>query len=219
MTDPRLPDTLRAEVARSLRPVRPLGSPWRRGALPALVGLSLFVVVLGAFGLRHDARVVGVLRLFGGSAAQVGVGLLLLVAALAESIPGRRAARSRLAVLAALALSLMGALTAATFAASPTRVPASGAHYFEVCLSRSFLLGLAPLAAALVLLLRGLLSRPLAVGALAGLGAGLFADASWRLYCEVSDPAHVLSAHLGAVLSDAALGAGVVWLHARLSRR
>jgi hypothetical protein len=41
--------------------------------------------------------------------------------------------------------------------------------------------------------------RPAITGALAGLGAGLFADSSWRLYCEVSDPAHVLTAHLGAV--------------------
>jgi hypothetical protein len=77
------------------------------------------------------------------------------------------------------------------------------------------LLGLLPLAVSAVLLARGVLMRPLMTGALAGLGAGLFADSSWRLYCEVSDPAHVLTAHLGAVGLVTLAGVGVVSLVGR----
>jgi hypothetical protein len=102
----------------------------------------------------------------------------------------------------------MLALTAVTFAASPTHVPAlREIAYGRVCLTRSFALGLVPLTAACLLLYRGLPARPVAAGALAGLAAGLLADASWRLFCEVSDPTHVLTAHAGAVASVALAGA------------
>jgi hypothetical protein len=49
--------------------------------------------------------------------------------------------------------------------------------------------------------------RPAVAGALLGLGAGLMADAGWRLFCHFSEPAHVLSAHLGGVLLSMCLGA------------
>jgi hypothetical protein len=45
------------------------------------------------------------------------------------------------------------------------------------------------------------------VGALVGLGAGLVTDAGWRTFCHVSDPWHVLSAHLAAVLALCGTGA------------
>lgn len=37
-------------------------------------------------------------------------------------------------------------------------------------------------------------------GAVLGLGAGLMADAGWRLFCHFSEPGHVLPAHLGGVV-------------------
>ena len=37
--------------------------------------------------------------------------------------------------------------------------------------------------------------RPRIAGALYGLGAGLMADAGWRLFCHFSNPAHVFGAH------------------------
>ena len=51
------------------------------------------------------------------------------------------------------------------------------------------------------------LQRPLIMGVLFGLGAGLMADAGWRIFCHFSEPAHVLSAHLGGVLVSAMAGA------------
>jgi len=216
MSEPVLPGGLREEVVRTLRPVRPLAPPWRRALVPGLVGLALLAAVPFIYQLRVDRAAVGGLLLWGGSVLQVGVGLLLVSRALAESIPGRLSSASRLVRHAGLAVAMLISLTLLTNAASPTLVPPSGARYFEVCLSRSFALGLLPLAAVLGLLLAGLVLRPLATGALAGLGAGLFADSSWRLYCEVSYPAHVLTAHLGAVVGVAVAGALGVFLIARL---
>jgi hypothetical protein len=69
------------------------------------------------------------------------------------------------------------------------------------------LLGLPALALAGWLIRRGLTCRPVVAGAFAGLGAGLLADASWRLYCEVSDPQHVLTAHAAGIIVLASLGA------------
>jgi hypothetical protein len=62
-------------------------------------------------------------------------------------------------------------------------------------------------AVAAVLAARAYPTRPAFTGALLGLGAGLMADAGWRLFCHFSEPAHVLAAHLAAVLASAAAGA------------
>jgi hypothetical protein len=201
-----LPPRVREEVARTLTPVRPLAPPGRR----AFVFVPLAASILGAvplvWGVREDAAVVGTLPLWAGSGLQVTLALALLATALAESVPGRLRPAWRLVALAATGVGFMVALTGATFLLSPTRVPGSlEAGYFRICLSRSLGLGVAPLGLAVLLLRRGLAARPVVAGVLAGLGAGLLADAGWRLFCEVSDPAHVLTAHAGAV---ALLGAG-----------
>jgi hypothetical protein len=209
-----LPPTLRDEVARTLRPVKPLASPRRRTAVfVPLAGLLLAAVPL-LWGLREDAAVVGALPLWAGSALQAVLALGLLATALAECVPGRLHAPSTLVARAALAVGFMIALTGATFLVSPNFVPGlHDAGYFRICLTRSFGLGLAPLAMAGLLLRRGLATRPVVAGALAGLGAGLLADAGWRLFCEVSDPAHVLTAHAGAIalLGIAGAFAGVAF--------
>jgi len=217
VAEPGLPAGLRAEMEGSLGPVRPLASPWRRVLLPGIAGLLLLAAVPVVYGVRFDASEVGPLRLWGGSLVQIAVGLVLVARALAESIPGRLVGARRLVGTGGLGLAVMVALTGLTFLASPTHVPPPpyGARYFQVCATRSLLLGLVPLLLGLLLLARGLLLRPVAVGALLGLGAGLLADASWRLYCEVSDPAHVLTAHLLAVAGNAAAGALAAWLVSR----
>jgi hypothetical protein len=67
----------------------------------------------------------------------------------------------------------------------------------------------------MLLIARGLAARPIVAGALSGLAAGLMADSGWRLFCEVSDPSHVLTAHAGAIaavtLAGAAAGAVLQW--------
>jgi len=203
-----LPPRLREEVARTLRPVRPLVSPLRRAAALAPVAGLLLVCVPLLWQLREDAAALGPVRLWGGSLLQDAVAVLLLAAAFAESIPGRLSAPRSLLLRAFAGVAFMVALTLTTFAASPTHVPLQQeTHYTHVCLTRSFALGLVPLGVTALLLCRGLLARPITAGALAGLGAGLLADSSWRLFCEVSDPAHVLTVHAGAVAGVAVVGA------------
>jgi hypothetical protein len=205
-----LPPGLREEVARTLKPVQPLASPGRRAALLLPVAGSLLVFVPLAWSLRDDAAAVGLVQLWGGSLLQVLVGLVVLAAALGESVPGRLSAPRRLFGAALLGLGFMGALAAATFLTSPTHVPPQLARsYAHICFTRPFVVGLLPLAIALLLIARGLVTRPLVAGALAGLGAGLLTDASWRLFCEVSDPAHVLTAHAAAVGALVLVGAAI----------
>ena len=52
-------------------------------------------------------------------------------------------------------------------------------------------------------------------GALAGLGAGLLSDGSWRTYCEVSDPVHVLTSHSASVVLLTLGGILLAWAAAR----
>ncbi len=205
-----LPPALRDEVRRTLTPIRPLARPWRRAALLLPVALAVLVAVPLVWRLREDAAAVGTLRLWGGSLLQVIVALALIGAAFAESTPGRLAAPTRLFARAALGVAFMVALTFVTFAASPTTVSARlRAFYLPICMTRAFALGLPPLAAALLLMARGLAARPIVAGALAGLGAGLVADSGWRLFCEVADPVHVLTAHAGAIVALSAAGAAI----------
>jgi hypothetical protein len=62
---------------------------------------------------------------------------------------------------------------------------------------------------------RSLPGQPWLAGALFGAGAGLTADAGWRLVCPVSDPWHVLVSHTGAVVVLATIGAVGAYLVAR----
>lgn len=208
------PPPLREQVRRTLAPVRPLPSPRRRALWLLPVAALVLGAVLVRWGLRGDAHAVGPLWLWAGSAFQLAVAFALLAAALAESIPGRLGGRSSLAIRAAGGLGCVAALTLATFLASPTHAPAlAEARYLRICFTHSLELGLLPLAGMGLLMRRGLVARPVLAGTMAGLGAGLVADGGWRLFCEVSDPAHVFAAHLGAVAALALLGglAGWAW--------
>ena len=208
MAEPLLNARLHDEIARTLKPVRPLASPGRRVAVLLPLAGALLIGVPLVFGVRRDAATVGTLRLWMGSGMEVGVALILLASALAESIPGRLPAPRRVVVRVALGLTFMVLLAFVTFLASPTRVPLSHeAGYLRTCLKWPFALGLLPLGVAGLLLRRGVTVRPALAGLVAGLGAGLLVDSSWRLYCEVSDPVHVLPTHGGAIVALALIGA------------
>lgn len=208
MTEARLPIDVRAEIARTLRPVSPLASPGRRALVFLALGLLWLVVVPLAYGVRDDAPVLGVSRLWLLSILQLGAAGLLFRHALAEAIPGRLSDPRGVALWAGLGAALMLAITALTFLTSPTHVPhLREARYLYTCSTRTFALGLPALLVAGWLLRRGLTTRPVIAGALAGLGSGLLADSSWRIYCEVSDPHHVLTAHAAGIVALCAAGA------------
>ena len=208
MSGEELPESLRTEIQGTLVPVRALGPPSRRVLALLPLGVLIAVGVPLVWGLRLDAPVLGLGRLFGGSALEIAVALFVLAAALSEAVPARRKTPLALVLPVGLGLGLVVALTLLTFKVSATVAPPKlrGA-FLRICFSRSFGIGVIPLAAGWFLLRRGLVTRPVLAGALAGIGAGLLADSGWRLFCDVSDPIHVLTAHGGAILALGALSA------------
>ena len=71
---------------------------------------------------------------------------------------------------------------------------------FWGCFRYELLLGVPFLAVVTYLAAKALPARPQVIGALAGVGAGVISDASWRMVCPVSVPMHFLTAHLGGIV-------------------
>jgi len=210
-SDHAIPDALKARVLADLRPVRPLASPWKRALLLLPIGLALLALVPWRYGLRHD---VGAGYVWGLSLLQLAVGFMVVVAALREVVPDRTLSRPAQAVLVAGSLALAIGVTYLTWNASGTLAPPEMRYpYWKGCLRHTVLNGLPALLVILLLAARGLMWRPALVGGLAGLAAGLFGDAGWRTFCNVSEPAHVLSAHVGGIVVLAVFGAlvGRLW--------
>jgi hypothetical protein len=209
--------TARGAILADLSPVRPLPAPLRRALVLLPAGILLLALQPLIYGLRNDAAVLGLFRLWGLSAAQSLFGLLFIAAALREAVPGRTLPRARLLFVLGALVSV--AVTFLTWESSATVVPPGRvALYWTVCFTRPVLIGLPVMAIALALAWRAYPLRAALVGAFAGLGAGLMTDAGWRIFCHVSDPVHVLSAHLAAVLALSAAGAAVAALLDRLRR-
>lgn len=220
MTSPkerRAPDMLVARISTDLRPVRPLGSPVRRLFYWGPIGLALFLGVPTVFGPRADASVLGPWLTWGASTAQFGLGLFLVWVGGRESTPGRRQPMPLKAVALATAGSVILALTTLTFSISPTGLPASVRPWNSeaFCFRGSLAVGSPLLFLAGWWLRRLLPAQPWLAGALLGAGAGLTADAGWRLVCPVSNPWHVLVGHGGAVIVLTVLGAATASLMAR----
>jgi hypothetical protein len=209
---------LRAEVERSLAPVRPLRPPWRRTLVLVPVALLLLGGIPRLFGWRHDAASLGLWLAWGASAAQALAGLVLLAAALTEAVPARQIPRRALGALLAGSLLVFLAVTLATWLASGSHVPLGReAVYWRVCFGTPVALGVPALMIAAWLVARAWPVRPELAGLIYGLGCGLLVDSGWRLFCGVADPRHVLSAHALAVVTLGALGAMVA--HAWRRRR
>lgn len=216
MNAPSVPVALRREIEQTLVPVRPLRPPWRRALLLMPVGLALLVGLPATLGLRADATRLGETLSWGLSAAQLGIGLLLVGGAMREAVPGLRLSTPALALLLGGSLLSVVCITLVTAMGSPTRVPAGQEGVFwAICFGSPVLLGVPALLLAGLLAARALPLRPEVAGALYGMGSGLLVDSGWRLFCHVSDPAHVLEAHGASVIALAALGA----LTARLWER
>lgn len=198
---------IEARILADLRPVRPLAPPWQRGlAVCGVAALAAAGVTL-RHGVRADAAALGPAVLWGLSVLQALYGVLLIAAALRESVPGRGLSRGSAPALILVGLGVMLVVTGLTWSVHATHVPTGRAFgYWRVCLEMPTLAGLPALAVALLLAFRAYPTRPALTGALAGLGAGLLSDGAWRTYCEVSAPSHVLSSHFASVLVLTLLG-------------
>lgn len=210
-----MPQGLRARLVTDYQSVRPLASPLVRtsGLLPLAV-LALFAAP-AVFDVRADASRLGLGGTWGASALQVVVGLALAAAALREAVPGRGWSRTAIGLWLGLPLALLVFVTLGSWELSPGLLRRQWWLIGAACFGGSLASGLPIVALASVLAARAYPIRPALAGALLGLGAGLMADAGWRLFCHFSEPAHVLSTHVGAVLVSTLAGA---WLASAICR-
>jgi len=202
-----IPVELRAFVARDLRPVKPLAPPLRRalGLVPVAIGLLCAAVVI--FGMRRDATRIGLALTWGASTLQIVLGLALVVAALREAVPGTTLPRRVVGAALGTVIVAVLTITILTWTTSPTEIaPGFVAWVWGVCLTGTIVSALPALALAGWLAARAFPLRPRLTGALYGVGAGLMADAGWRLFCHFSHPAHVFGAHTLGIAATGALG-------------
>lgn len=225
MSDARVPADLLRQVARDLRPVRPLASPARRALLLVPVGLLLLLFTPLVWGWRTNlpqfaSSWLGLAATWGLSGLQALAGLLIAGGALREAVPGRSLPAAAFAAAGLLALTLLVGVTLLTHALLPTVTPPGyWLQYVWECAGTEMLSALPGLALVAWLASRALPPRPALAGALYGLGAGVMTDAGMRLYCALSEPAHVLVAHGGAILAIMMFGAIVSVLIERVRRR
>ncbi len=215
----QIPELLRSRIATDYQPVRPLPSPLARTLwLLPLSLLTLFAASL-VFSSRSDAEALGGVGLWGASAFQVVVGLALAAAAMREAVPGQGWSRAAIALWLGLPLAFLIFVTLVSWEMSPVLLRRNWSIIGLACFAGSLASGLPLVALASVLAARAYATRPVIAGALSGLGAGLIADAGWRLFCHFSEPAHVLSAHVGAVLISTMAGAMLASAICRVQRR
>lgn len=216
MTASSLPGDLRARLAADYQPVRALRSPWSRALwiLP-LALVSLFAAPV-AFNVRSSVPNLGWLGVWGLSIAQAVIGLLVVGAALRESVPGRGWSVGAITLWLMAPIVAVVAVTLVSWEASPVVLRGEWWRIGGVCFAGSAATALPVVALASILAARAYPTRPAVAGALLGLGAGLIADAGWRIFCHFSEPSHVLSAHLAAVLMSTLIGVlAAMRLHGR----
>lgn len=202
-----LPASLREQLAADYRAVRVLPSPWVRALWMAPLALLALVAAPLWFNVRVDAPRLGVFGLWGASALQTVVGMLVVVAALRESVPGRSWNGAVLTVWMLTPIVLVSAVTVLSWQASPILLRGGWWTVAAMCFTGSAATALPVVALGSVLAARAYPTRPALAGAMIGLGGGLMADAGWRIFCHFSEPSHVLLAHLAAVIAAAAIGA------------
>jgi len=221
MADPNtplaLPPHLRAAIERDMAPVRPLPPPIVRTAWVAPLGLLLLVAASAYFGMRPDAARLGLALTWGASAAEMTLGLALVAAALREAVPGTTLSRRALGFAYAAALASVAIVTLITWETSSVYRIMRGREWFiwRICFAGTLASAIPPLLVSAWLVARAFPLRPAVAGLLYGIGAGLLADAGWRLFCHFSDPAHVFSAHIAAVAASAVMGSQLAVILAR----
>lgn len=200
-----MPESLRRAVAADIDRVRPLPSPWLR----VLWAVPLAVVIVAAallyFGTRPDFGGAGDVLTWVPVALQLMLGLAVLALALHEAVPGMRKARPVVVGVCVAALALHLAANIILWLRDPMGYGDFLAAFWG-CIRYEAMLGVPFLALVTYLAAKALPVRPSTIGALAGIGAGVIADASWRLVCYVSVPSHFLTAHLGAIVLLGAFG-------------
>jgi hypothetical protein len=216
----RPPAALLEAVRADARAVRPLPPPWRRALALAPLGCVVAALAPLAWGLRQNLHAIGPLAGWGLSALQALVGFFVVGAALREAVPGRTLSWPRLLLVVVGGVGVEVGITLLTSGWVPAIPrPDVWVRFVWECFGQSAAAAVPLVVASGWLASRVLPERPAITGALYGLGSGLVADSGVRLFCWVSEPAHVLVAHGGAILAMAAAGAAAtVWVERRRAR-
>jgi hypothetical protein len=202
-------ESLRLAIASDLAPVAPLASPARR-ALP-LVPLAALLLLAAPLTFEfRDLTALGWRWSWGASLLQIVIGFAVVTLALRQAVPGRGWPTSAIALTVAAIVLLFAVITFGTWSASPVTLRRQWWVVGAICAVFSTATALPVVVATALLANRAFPLHPRLTGGLAGLGAGLMADAGWRLFCHYSEPAHVLAAHFGGVVIAAAIGASLV---------
>lgn len=203
---------LRSRLPDDLGSVRPF-APGRWMALFLALFVPVAVLILWRiFGWRPDQGVLGISWMWGLSAVELTAAVVLLVKVLREAVPGRSSSLALLTFTAGGAAVIHAAVILATFARS--RIYPAAGHEWQIglyCFAFEVALGVPCVLFALWLGRRGLTTRPRRLGILGGVGAGLAADAIWRLVCPYSDPVHAISSHSLGIVAVVGLGLLIAW--------
>jgi hypothetical protein len=202
-------DALRSKIAADLTPVRPLASPLQRTLAVVPFAVLLLIAAPFVFNFR-DLTSLGFTWSWGASIVQMIAGLAVIALTLQQAVPGREWSARALAAAIVAVLVLFTLVTLASWAASPVDLGRRWWTIGAICALSSATSALPVVVLAVALVVRAYPLRPLATGAMAGFGAGVIADAGWRLFCHYSEPAHVFAAHFGGVLLASAMGAILV---------
>lgn len=201
-----MPADLRDRLQSDYQPVRVLPSPLARAMRIVPIALVALFAAPIYFSVRPDAPRLGFTGVWGLSLLQSVLGLAVLVAALRESVPGRSWSRGAITLWLAIPIGLVIGVTLFSWNVSPVVLGSEWWYVGAICFAGSASTALPVVALSAILASRAYPTRPAIAGLLLGLGAGLIADAGWRIFCHFSEPAHVLSAHLAAVIASAIVG-------------
>jgi hypothetical protein len=191
-------EALRTAIQADLAPVRPLAQPVKRAIPVVPLALALLLAAPVVFTFR-DLTSLGWMWSWGASTLQMLAGLAIIVLALSDAVPGRNWPTPALVATAVAVALLFLAITLGVWSANPVTLARYWWQIGAMCAVGSATSALPVAVLAAVLIVRAFPLRPAITGGIAGLGAGLLGDAGWRLFCHFSEPAHVLTAHLGAV--------------------
>jgi len=210
---PPLPDELRAAILGDLKPVKALPPPWKRLLLVAPL-IAVVLMMPFVYNELRDTGSFGVLLSWVPVAVQVLLAFGLLVIALREGVPGWRVSTHLIFAMVLAAYSLQIVVNLLMFMQTPVAAGPSGVlETWMSCFRVESLIGIPILVLVAWLVSRALPCRPLLAGFLAGTGAGIAAEASWRMVCPNSEPGHVLMGHTGGILILGLTGflLGYVW--------
>ncbi len=212
-------EALQAKLDDALAPVSPLRiAPRLIPALLLVVAVSA-VVLLVAAGIRHDAAQLGPLWLVVPSLFELAAAFIVIGLGIREAIPGSVGHRAMVGISLVAACTIQLTVAALTAYRSPLgHAPHSTSREVLWCLTAVTLIALPTLAIGFRVLASGLPSRPGRGGLYIGIGAGLVADAIWRLYCPLGHFEHIARAHLSGLALAIGIGGaiGLLWDRHRL---